>query len=115
MTASALIEQIKDDLGYLRLHRSAEVFALLAEGARRDESSHLEFLAALVAKEVAATRQRRLTARLRFAHFPARRTLEEFDFSFQPSIDPKVIADLAGLGFVEAGTPILLLGKHGRG
>jgi hypothetical protein len=30
MTASALIEQIKDDLGYLRLHRSAEVFALLA-------------------------------------------------------------------------------------
>ncbi len=115
MSSAALIEQIKDDLGYLKLHRSAEVFATLAEAARRDESSHLEFLAALVAEEVAATRQRRLTARLRFAHFPARRTLEEFDFSFQPSIDPKVIADLAGLGFVEAGTPILLLGRPGCG
>ena len=113
--SAALIEQIKDDLGYLKLHRSAEVFATLAEAARRDESSHLEFLAALVAEEVAETRQRRLTARLRFAHFPARRTIEEFDFSFQPSIDPKVIADLAGLGFVEAGTPILLLGRPGCG
>ena len=115
MSSSALIEQIKDDLGYLKLHRSAEVFAALAEEARRDESSHLEFLAALVAEEVAATRQRRLTARLRFAHFPARRTLEDFDFSFQPSIDPTVISDLGGLGFVEAGTPILLLGRPGPG
>lgn len=113
--SAALIEQIKNDLGYLKLHRSAEVFATLAEEARRDDQSHLEFLAALVAEEADATRQRRLSARLRFAHFPTRRSIEEFDFSFQPSIDPKVIADLAGLGFVEAGTPILLLGKPGCG
>ena len=113
--SAALIEQIKDDLGYLKLHRSSEVFATLAEAARRDDQSHLEFLAALVAEEAAATRQRRLAARLRFAHFPTRRSLEDFDFSFQPSIDPKVIADLAGLGFVEAGTPVLLLGKPGCG
>ena len=71
MSSQALIEQIKDDLGYLRLHRSAEVFATLAEAARSEEQSHLEFLAALVAEEAAATRQRRLMARLRFAHFPA--------------------------------------------
>ncbi len=115
MTNAALIEQIKDDLGYLKLHRSAEVFATLAEAAHREDTSHLEFLAALVAEEVTATRQRRLSARLRFAHFPARRTLEDFDFSFQPSIDPKLIADLGGLGFVETGTPILLLGKPGCG
>jgi DNA replication protein DnaC len=115
MSAAALIEQIKDDLGYLKLHRASEVFAALAETARRDDRSHLEFLAALVAEEAAATRQRRLNARLRFAHFPTRHTLEEFDFGFQPSIDPKLIWDLAGLGFVEAGTPILLLGKPGCG
>lgn len=115
MSTAALIEQIKDDLGYLKLHRSAEVFASLAEAARQEEQSHLEFLAALVAEEAAATRQRRLAARLRFAHFPARRTLEDFDFSFQPSIDPAVIFDLAGLGFVEAGTPVLFLGKPGCG
>ena len=72
-------------------------------------------LAALVAEEATATRQRRLNARLRFAHFPTRRTIEEFDFDFQPSIDPTLIADLAGLDFVEAGAPILLLGKPGCG
>lgn len=115
MSTAALIEQIKGDLGYLKLHRAGEVFAALAEAARRDEQSHLEFLAALVSEEAAATRNRRLAARLRFAHFPARRTLEDFDFSFQPSIDPEVIFDLAGLGFVEAGTPVLFLGKPGCG
>ncbi|MDP9454106.1 MAG: IS21-like element helper ATPase IstB [Actinomycetota bacterium] len=115
MSSAALIEQIKDDLGYLKLHRSSEVFAALAEEAKREGRSALEFLAAVLAEETAATRQRRLNARLRFAHFPARRTLEDFDFSFQPSIDPNLIADLAGLDFVEAGTPVLFLGKPGCG
>jgi DNA replication protein DnaC len=101
VSATTLIEAIKDDLGYLKLHRSAEIFAALADGDRRDD--RLEFLAALVAEEAAATRQRRLNARLRFAHFPGRRTIDEFDFDFQPSIDPNVIRDLAGLGFVEPG------------
>ena len=110
-----MIEQIKADLGYLKLHRSAEVFATLAEAARAEDHDHLEFLAALLAEEATATRQRRLAARLRFAHFPARRTLEDFDFSFQPSLDPKVIWDLAELGFVEAGTPVLFLGRPGCG
>ena len=115
MSSAALIEQIKADLGYLKLARSAEVFATLADAAQNNGQSHLEFLAAVLGEESAATRQRRLNARLRFAHFPARRTIEEFDFSFQPSIDPKVIWDLAELDFVEAGTPILLLGKPGCG
>jgi DNA replication protein DnaC len=82
MSTTTLIEQIKDDLGYLKLQRSAEVFATLAEGEHH--ADRLEFLAALVAEEAAATRQRRLAARLRFAHFPGRRTIAEFDFDFQP-------------------------------
>jgi len=65
-----MIEAIKDDLGYLKLHRAAEVFADLADGEHRDD--RLEFLAALAAEEAAATRQRRLNARLRLPHFPAR-------------------------------------------
>jgi DNA replication protein DnaC len=113
--SAALIEQIKDDLGYLKMYRTAEVFASLAEAAKREDKTHLEFLAEVLGEEAAATRQRRLHARLRFAHFPARRTLEDFDFSFQPSIDPKVIWDLAELDFVDAGRPILLLGKPGCG
>jgi DNA replication protein DnaC len=115
VSTTALIETIKHDLDYLKLHRSAEVFAALADTARRDGADPLEFFAAVLAEEAAATRQRRLNARLRFAHFPFRKTLEEFDFSFQPSIDPKLIWDLAGLDFVDAGHPILLLGRPGCG
>jgi DNA replication protein DnaC len=115
MSKATLIEQIKGDLGYLKLTRTEEVFAELAEQARTSKEDPLEFLAKVVASEVDATRQRRLSARLRFAHFPFRKTLEEFDFDFQPSIDPKVIYDLAELDFVRDGHPVLLLGRPGCG
>jgi len=115
MSKTTLIEQIKGDLGYLKLTRTEEVFAELADQARAAHEDPLEFLAKVVASEVDATRQRRLSARLRFAHFPFRKTLEEFDFDFQPSIDPKVISDLAELDFVRDGHPVLLLGRPGCG
>jgi len=115
MSRQTLMEQLKDDFGYLKLTKAAEVFAAYAETARKDATDPLEFLARVVSDEVDATRQRRLASRLRFAHFPFRRTLEEFDFDFQPSIDPKMIFDLAELDFVREGRPLLFLGKPGCG
>ncbi len=115
MSRATLIEQLKDDLGYLKLARAAEVFAAHAEVARQGDVDPLEFLAQVVADEVDATRQRRLSARLRFAHFPFRRTIEDFDFDFQPSVDRKLISDLAELDFVHEGRPVLLLGRPGCG
>ena len=115
MSKATVIEQIKGDLDYLKLVRTAEVFAELAEDATARGADHLEFLANVLSAEVDATRARRLSARLRFAHFPFRKTLEEFDFDFQPSIDPKVISDLAELDFVRDGHPVLLLGRPGCG
>ncbi len=56
-----------------------------------------------------------MAARLRFAHLPVRRTLDEFDFDFQPSVDRKLIDDLASVRFVTEGRPILLLGQPGCG
>ena len=76
---------------------------------------HVEYLAAVVAEQAAATRNRRLSARLRYARFPYRRTIEEFDFSFQPSVDRKLVDDLATLRFVEEHRPILFLGQPGCG
>jgi DNA replication protein DnaC len=115
MSRQSLIEQLKDDLGYLKLTKAAEVFYAHAEVARTDELDPLEFLARVVADEVDATRGRRLASRLRFAHFPFRRSLEDFDFDFQPSIDRKVIFDLAELDFVREGRPLLFLGRPGCG
>jgi IstB-like ATP binding protein/Mu transposase, C-terminal domain/Homeodomain-like domain len=92
-----------------------EVLPMLLDRARTEGLSHAQFLAELVAEEAAATRNRRLSARLRFAHFPVRRTPDEFDFDFQPSVDRKLVADLATLRFVTQGTPVLLLGQPGCG
>ena len=58
-----------------------------------------------------ARRERHLFTRTKMAHFPLQRTLEQFDFSFQPSIDERQVKELAGLTFVAEATNILLLGR----
>ncbi|HLY83909.1 MAG TPA: IS21-like element helper ATPase IstB [Acidimicrobiales bacterium] len=112
---SGLYEQIKADLGYLQLNAAAASFAVLAEQARTEGWSHIEFLARLVAEQATADRDRRLAARLRYARFPYRRRLEDFDFEFQPSVDRKLIEDLATLRFIDEHRPILFLGQPGCG
>ena len=110
-----LYEQLKADLDYLKLHRALEVLPGLLDTARGHGLTHAQFLAELLAAEAQATHDRRLAARLRFAHLPVRRTLDEFDFDFQPSVDRKLIEDLASLRFVTEGRPILFLGQPGCG
>lgn len=115
MTKTGLYEQIKTDLGYLQMTRAAERFATLADDAKIHDWTHIEFLARLLAEETDATRNRRLAARLRYAKFPFRRTIDDFDFEFQPSVDRKLIEDLATLRFVEENRPVLFLGQPGCG
>lgn len=112
---SGVYEQLKDDLGYLQLGRAAEVFATLADQAKAEQWSHVEFLARVVAEQASATTNRRLAARLRYARFPYRRSVEEFDYDFQPSVDRKLVADLATLRFISENRPILFLGQPGCG
>jgi DNA replication protein DnaC len=112
---SGLYEQIKADLGYLKMDTADGVFATLAEQARTEDWSHIEFLARLVATQATADRDRRLAARLRYARFPYRRTIEEFDYEFQPTVDRKLIDDLATLRFIDENRPILFLGQPGCG
>ena len=88
---SGLYEQIKDDLGYLQWGRATECFAALAEQALQEQWSHVEFLALLAGEQADATRNRRLAARLRYARFPYRKTLDDFDFEFQPTVDRKLV------------------------
>ncbi len=113
--ATSPYEQLKADLGYLQLGRAAECFATVAEQAKAEGWSHVEFLARVVAEQAAATTNRRLAARLRYARFPYRRSIEEFDFDFQPSIDRKLLADLATLRFIGEGRSIAFLGQPGCG
>ncbi|HET9442119.1 MAG TPA: ATP-binding protein, partial [Acidimicrobiales bacterium] len=112
---SSPYESLKDDLGYLALGRAAECFATVADQAKAEGWSHVEYLAKVMAEQAAATTNRRLAARLRYARFPYRRSIEDFDFDFQPSVDRKLVADLATLRFVTEGRSIALLGQPGCG
>jgi len=111
----SVYEQIKADLGYLKLDAAAASFATLAEQARTGDWTHIEYLARLIAEQATADRDRRLTARLRYARFPFRRTIEDFDYDFQPSVDRKLVEDLATLRFIDENRPILFLGQPGCG
>ena len=111
----SLYEQIKADLGYLNLTAAQTSFATLAEQAKLEDWTHIDFLARLVAEQATADRDRRLAARLRYAKFPFRRSIEEFDYDFQPGVDRKLVEDLATLRFIEENRPILFLGQPGCG
>ena len=111
----SVYESLKADLDYLLLPRAAEVFAPLATEAKEGRWSHVEYLAKVMAEQAAATVNRRLAGRLRYARFPGRRTLEDFDFDFQPTVDRKLVEDLATCRFVAEGRPLLFLGQPGCG
>ncbi|MFA4974969.1 MAG: IS21-like element helper ATPase IstB [bacterium] len=87
---------------------------LLDEASRRDLSLR-EALAFLCEAEIARKDQRRIAMGLSIAKFPAVRTIDGFDFAAQPSVDPKLVRELATSRWVANGDSILLQGPPGVG
>jgi DNA replication protein DnaC len=87
----------------------------LAERARTESWTHEEFLAACLEREVAARQDHGGEGRIRAARFPARKTLEDFDFSFQRSLKRDVIAHLGTLDFIAERANVVFLGPPGTG
>jgi len=87
----------------------------LAERARAETWTHEEFLAACLEREVAARQSNGGEIRIRAARFPARKTLEEFDFDHQRSLKREVISHLGALDFVEGKENVVFLGPPGTG
>ena len=113
--ADTVYQQLRAHVHDLRLSAVAEQLAPALEQAEREQPSYTQFLADLLAHEVRAVEQRRLQGRLRFAKLPARRTLDQFDFSAQPSLDRRLVEDLATLRFIEDKANLLLIGQPGVG
>ncbi len=109
------LEQARAHLEQLGLAQAAAVLEGRLEAAAQRELPDAEFLADLLGREVAVRRERYLVTRTRLAHLPFHRTLEQFDFAFQPSIDPRQVRELATLAFVADAANVLLLGPPGVG
>lgn len=109
------LEKARTHLETLGLVQAAEMLDSRVDSAAQRQLAYPEFLAELLGIEVQARRDRYLTARTRLAHFPFLRTLEQFDFSFQPSIDQKLLKELATTAFIADATNVVLLGPPGVG
>jgi len=109
------LEQARSHLEHLGMAQAAAVLDSRLEAAAQSQCSYADFLADLLGVEVAARRERYLLTRTRLAHLPYQRTLEQFDFAFQPSIDERQVRDLAGLSFVANAANLLFLGPPGVG
>jgi len=109
------LEQARQYLENLGLTQAAAALDNRLDVAAKKQLSYPEVLADLLGIETSARRERYLKARTRLAHLPFQRTLEQFDFSFQPSIDERQVKELASLAFVAEADNLVLLGPPGVG
>ena len=83
------LDQGRQHLETLGLKQAVEILDNTLDAATSRQLPYPEMLAELLGAEVSARRERYLTARTRLAHLPYQRTLEQFDFGFQPSVDER--------------------------
>lgn len=108
MQLDALFDKLKLD------HLPERLDTVCEQAAKRD-LDYRGFLTEALEAEWAGRHQRGLQSRLKLARLPWIKTLEQFDFDFQPSIDRKVVRELAGGAFIERGQNVVLLGPPGVG
>jgi DNA replication protein DnaC len=109
------IEQLHGTVGALGLTALDTRLEALLEQAAQKQPSYADFLLDVLNSEAEARRQRYLKTRLQLAHLPFLKTFEQFDFSFQPSIDERQIRELRTLRFVHEASNVILLGPPGVG
>jgi DNA replication protein DnaC len=115
-TLSTLHESaIREHCRRLHLPTIGAQFAKLAEAAEREHLGYLGYLEALLQAEIEEREQNTIARRIREAHLPKLKTLEEFDFSKAPLISATKIRELAEGGYIERAEPVVFIGECGTG
>ena len=99
----------------LKAPAAARALPGLAERAREDSWSYERFAEALLSSEVASRDSHGGESRIKAARFPARKTLEEFDFTFQRSVKRTIVEHLGQLDFLHGRENVVMLGPPGTG
>src|SRR3954462_10628227 len=108
-------DRIRRHAERLLLHHLAGEAPALAARAETAQLGYLDFLDLVLEEEVGVREGRRFRNALKLSGLPHHKTLDAFDFAFQPDLDARKIKDLATLGFVEARANVALLGPPGVG
>jgi DNA replication protein DnaC len=114
-TAPSFRDRLRAQLADLKMPGALEA---LDNILARIDGGHLkapEALEALLGAQITLRNNRRLVAAMRSSRLPAVKTLADFDFSFQPSLQREQIDSLHTLGFVERRENVILLGPPGVG
>jgi hypothetical protein len=91
----------------LGLPHLAETLTEYTQRADEAKLGYLDFLDLVLSEELAVRDDRRFRTGLRISKLPHHKTIEDYDFSFQPDLDPRKVKDLATLSFVEANAALL--------
>jgi IstB-like ATP binding protein len=108
-------ERLHDNLQYLKLDTIEAILDNYLELAAKDGKATMDVLDHLFEQERKHRDAAAIDRRMKYASFPVIKTLEEFNFDFQPSIDRSVIEDLATLRFIHNTENLVLLGPPGVG
>lgn len=107
--------RVVERLVKLRLsHVAVRLDSLLSEAARH-EPTYLDFIDQLLDEEVQSKQKKRVQMGIQIAHFPTVKTVEDFDFKFQPGVDARLVKELATGRFVANTENVLLFGPPGVG
>jgi DNA replication protein DnaC len=113
---SAVVQaRVVEQLTRLRLRYVAERLDAVLNEAAHTEPTYLDFLDGVLRQEVDAKQRTRVTMGLKIAHFPAVKTLDDFEFKFQPSIDQRLVGELASGHFIGQAENVLIFGPPGVG
>lgn len=106
---------LEDKLKYLRMSAIQQSLEVRNQYALDNQLSYLEFFELLVEDECARRKSNAYQQRLSKSKLKSNKTLDEYDFSFQPELDKKLIQDLMGCRFINQQQNIILMGKPGTG
>jgi DNA replication protein DnaC len=113
--APATLDRVRHSLVGLKMPRALEALDHVVRQIERGETSALEAIDTLLAEELTLREGSRIKAALRMARLTTVKTLQSYDFSFQPSLDRNRILALAQLDFISRHEVLHLLGPPGTG
>jgi DNA replication protein DnaC len=99
----------------LKLPTLGRQFSSLAQEAAKQNQSHLSYLETLLESEMEEREHSAIARRIKEAHFPKVKTLEEFEFQKAPHVPAALIRNLAEGGYLKRSEPVLFLGEAGTG
>jgi len=115
MSDTLVMDRIESNLTRLRLSQIKEILERVIKTAEEQSKSYLSFLDDLLEEEVANKEQRRIETAIKTSGLPFIKSIDEFDFTFQPNLDRQKVMSLFDLNFIRQKGNVIFLGPPGVG